>query len=129
MNVEETIREYYETLRRGGQLHPYFLEGDSTTKFGVSEAVFGYEDVADALREQAESTAEWTVESENLVVDDRDEYAIFADEVTLAWTDTQSGQRWRFDTRWSGTLERQGLDADQAEWKFRTMHVSAPHQL
>ncbi len=126
MNVEETIREYYETLRRGGKLHPYFLEGESTTKFGVSEALFGYDDVADALREQTESTAEWTVESQHLVVDDRGEYATFADEVTLAWTDTQSGERWRFDTRWSGTLERQDSDTERGDWKFRTMHVSAP---
>lgn len=128
MTVEDTIRAYYETLRRGGQLASYFLEADSTTKFGVSESLFGYDEVADALSEQTETTSEWTVESHNLLVDDHGTYATFADEVTLAWTDTQSGERWHFETRWSGTLERRESGAED-EWRFRTMHVSAPQQL
>lgn len=128
MTVEDTIRAYYETLGNGGQLASYFLEADSTIKFGVSESLFGYDEVADALAEQSETTAEWTVESQNLVVADHGEYATFADEVTLAWTDTQSGERWRFDSRWSGTLEHQESGTG-ADWQFRTMHVSAPHQL
>ncbi|KDE60488.1 hypothetical protein EL22_20935 [Halostagnicola sp. A56] len=128
MTVEDTVREYYETLRRGGQLESYFLEAPSTTKFGVSESLFGYDAVADALAEQTETTDDWTVDSHDLVATDHGAYATVADEVTLAWTDTQSVERWRFETRWSGTLERRDGDAG-ADWRFRTMHVSAPHQL
>lgn len=124
MNAADTIREYYDALRNGNPLSPYFLEDESTTKFGVSESLFGYDDVEAALREQTETTSEWTVDSRNLVVTQRDETATFADEVGLGWTEDESGDRNRFETRWSGSLER----TDDG-WKFRTMHVSAPREL
>lgn len=137
-SAAETIREYYAALRQGEPLAPFFLPAEATTKFGVSESLYGYDEVADALSEQTETTAEWTVESDRLTVDDRGAFAVFADEVTLAWTDRTTGTRWRFETRWSGTLVRvdtEGGEIDpeesgsDREWRFHTMHVSAPHEL
>lgn len=132
MNAEDAIRDYYEALRRGEPLYPYFLEAPTTVKFGVSEALFGGDEVAAALREQTETTDSWSVESRRLTVDERDDHAWFADEVALAWTDRESGERRRFDTRWSGTLERRdrGSESDDEredlEWAFASMHVSTP---
>ncbi|WP_436344755.1 nuclear transport factor 2 family protein [Natronorubrum sp. FCH18a] len=131
---ETVVRDYYDALRNGDPLEPFFRADESTVKFGISEALFGYDEVSDALREQTETTAEWSVESQNLVVTDRDEVATFADEVTMAWTDTESGERRRFDTRWSGALVRaaEASEADQTddhEWLFTTMHVSTPDDL
>ena len=124
MHAEEVIREYYESLRRGEPLTPYFLEDETTVKFGVSEALYGYEAVVDGLLEQTKTTEGWTVESHGLVVDDRGEYAVFADEVRLEWTDLEAETRREFETRWSGTVERH-----DGEWRFVSMHVSAPHEL
>jgi hypothetical protein len=124
MTPEETVQEYYEALRRGEPLYPFFAERDDVVKFGVSERLAGYETVADGLREQTRTTDEWTVESHDLHVVDRDAFARFSDDVTLAWTSTETGERFTFDTRWSGTLE----SADD-EWLFTSMHVSAPRDL
>lgn len=125
MSVERVIREYYESLRRGEPLAPYFRETDGVVKFGVSDSLYGFAEVTDALREQNRTTDDWTVESDRLTVSERDEYAWFADEVDLAWTDLETGSRREFDTRWSGTLER----VDEAEtWLFVSMHVSAPEE-
>lgn len=132
MDAEDVIRDYYEALRRGEPLHPYFLAAPTTVKFGVNEALFGGDEVADALREQTATTDSWSVESHRLTVHERDAHAWFADEVTLAWTDRESGERRRFDTRWSGTLERpdRGSESDDEgedlEWAFASMHVSTP---
>ncbi|MHC3437543.1 AtzH-like domain-containing protein [Natrialbaceae archaeon A-gly3] len=124
MHAEEVIREYYESLRRGEPLYPYFLEDETTVKFGVSEALYGYEAVVDGLLEQTKTTDDWTVESTNLTVDEREGYAVFADEIRLEWTDLEAETRHEFETRWSGTLERHG-----EEWRFVSMHVSTPHDL
>ncbi|HMB50560.1 MAG TPA: nuclear transport factor 2 family protein [Natronoarchaeum rubrum] len=123
MTAEETVREYYEALRRGDPLVPYFSEG-ATVKFGVEESLFGADEIAAALREQTRTTDDWHVESTGLDVTEREEFAWFGDEVDLAWTDTETGQRWTFDTRWSATLERENGD-----WSFVAMHVSAPRRL
>ncbi|AGB38496.1 nuclear transport factor 2 family protein [Natronococcus occultus] len=133
------VREYYEALRRGKPLPPYFLESASTTKFGISEAAFGYEAVADALESQTETTTDWSVESHRLSIAEDGAYATFADEVTMAWTDTEAGADRRFDTRWSGTLVRPeavesgsktGDTSDDAPaWLFRTMHVSTADEI
>lgn len=129
MHAEDAIRDYYETLRRGDPLFPYFLEAETTVKFGISESLFGGEAVAEGLREQTDTTDGWSVESHRLTVDEREGHAWFADEVTLAWTDCESGERNRFDTRWSGTLERSGDRADgELEWVFVSMHVSTPEE-
>ncbi|WP_255193399.1 nuclear transport factor 2 family protein [Natronobeatus ordinarius] len=124
MNAEAVITAYYDALRRGDPIHPYFLEDDSTVKIGVRGASYGYENVADSLREQSRTTEDWTVESHRLTVEEADDHARFADEVTLAWTDLEAETRHRFETRWTGTLVRQN-----GEWRFATMHVSAPHEL
>ncbi|WP_247002082.1 nuclear transport factor 2 family protein [Halosolutus gelatinilyticus] len=152
MRPATAVRDYYAALREGEPLEPYFLDRGSTIKFGISEALYGPEVIATALREQTETTAEWTVESTNLAVDDRGAFATFADEVTMAWTDTISGERRRFDSRWSGTLVRrdatsgpldvqeaaidderstseEGTDRGRPAWGFQSMHVSAPHEI
>ncbi|RQG91295.1 DUF3225 domain-containing protein [Natrarchaeobius halalkaliphilus] len=128
----DIVSDYYDALRRGDPLEPYFLEGDSTVKFGISEALFGYESVADALREQTATTTDWRLESHRLVVRDGGEFATFADDVTMAWRDTESGDDREFETRWSGALVRtdgdrhteNDVDRDVPDWSFVTMHVS-----
>ena len=130
------VRDYYDALRNGEPLTPYFLEDESTVKFGISEALFGSESVREALEEQTATTANWTVESGHLVVSERDAFATFADEMTMAWTDTETGAIERFETRWSGTLVRDGSGdreesgtEDGPPWRFATMHVSTADDL
>lgn len=119
MDAEATVRDYYEALRRGEPLYPYFYESGQTVKFGVGERLTGYEAVAEGLREQTRTTDEWRVNSKRLLVESRDCHAWFSDDVYMAWTDTESESHHEFDTRWSGTLER--IDE---EWVFTGMHVS-----
>jgi len=123
MTAEETVREYYEALSCGDPLAPYFSER-ATVKFGVGESLFGADEIAAALREQTRTTDDWAVDSTRLDVTEREQFAWFGDEVDLAWTDAETGQRWTFDTRWSGTLELR-----DGEWSFVAMHVSAPRRL
>ncbi|MWV40683.1 nuclear transport factor 2 family protein [Natrialba sp. INN-245] len=140
--AEETVRDYYDALREGDPLESYFLADDSTVKFGIGEALFGYDEVAEALREQTETTDDWAVESHRLVVDDRGPVATVADEVTMAWTDLESDERREFETRWSATLlladaefgdaDRAGLDDSASagnDWLFASMHVSTADEL
>lgn len=119
MNAEATIRDYYEALRRGEPLYPYFLEADTTIKFGVGERLTGYDAVAEGLRDQTRTTDNWTVTSNRLLVEERDCHGWFSDDVSMAWTDIERGERREFDTRWSGTLERR-----DEEWLFAGIHVS-----
>ncbi|RZH66767.1 nuclear transport factor 2 family protein [Natrinema altunense] len=130
-SAEAVVRDYYDALRDGDPLPPYFSDADSTVKFGISESLFGGDDVAAALEAQTETTEKWVVESQGLAVTDRGGFATFADEVTMAWTETATGDRHRFDSRWSGTLvERDGADDPRANaWQFVAMHVSAPREL
>ncbi|OLZ40109.1 hypothetical protein A6E15_03555 [Natrinema saccharevitans] len=125
---EAVVRDYYDALRNGDPLEPYFLADESTVKFGISEALFGGEVVRSALEEQTATTADWTIESRRLVVERREAVATFADEATIAWTDTNSGDRRRFDSRWSGTLVPAD-DSSAPDWQFALVHVSAPHEL
>jgi hypothetical protein len=124
MSVEATVRDYYEALRRGEPLYPYFAERDDVVKFGVSERLAGYDAVAEGLREQSRVTEDWTVESERLVAGRRGDAGWFSDDVTLAWTDPRADERHEFDTRWSGTLFRR-----DDEWLFAGMHVSVARDL
>ncbi|MFC7115338.1 nuclear transport factor 2 family protein [Natronoarchaeum sp. GCM10025703] len=124
MTAETTVREYYEALRRGDPLAPFFAREASTVKFGIEERLRGYDDIAAALERQTETTDEWRVDSTDLSVTEREGYAWFADVVGMAWTDTGTGERFTFDSRWSGTLEERGED-----WQFVSMHVSAPREL
>jgi hypothetical protein len=125
MDPATTVREYYRTLRDEEPLYPYFREAPTTVKFGLSEALVGYEAVVTGLREQTRTTTDWVARGRDLTVGEatpgepRAERAPpcawFADDVVLAWTDTDSGVRHEFDTRWSGTL---------VDGEFATMHVS-----
>lgn len=124
MTAEETVLEYYEALRRGEPLYPYFVEGPDTWKAAISAEYAGYDAVAEALREQTRVTENWTVESRTLSVAEGDDTARFTDRVRLAWTRTDDGERVAHDTRWSGVLEPV---ADEGEWAFVQLHVSAPH--
>lgn len=124
MSAEDRIRSYYNALRRGDPLAPFFAPDDTLVKFGISERLTGYEEVAAGLRDQTRTTEDWTVDSHRLRTTERGEAAWFSDDVTLAWTDRESGRRYAFDSRWSGTLVRRDGD-----WRFVGMHVSAPHEL
>ena len=124
MGAEDAVIDYYESLRRAEPLHPYFAERDDVVKFGISERLTGYDAIADGLREQTRTTEGWTVESTALRVVERDAVARFTDDVSMAWTDAATGERYAFDARWSGTLER-----FDDEWQFTGMHVSVPHEL
>ncbi|WP_135852921.1 nuclear transport factor 2 family protein [Halorussus salinus] len=117
MNATETVEAYYEALRRGDPLSPYFAEREEVVKFGVGERLAGYEAVADGLREQTRTTDDWRVESRALRVTARETVAWFTDDVAMSWTATGSERaeetdasgsetRHSFETRWSGVLER-----------------------
>lgn len=132
MSVEETVEDYYESVRRGEPLYPYFLESPTTVKIGIGERLIGYDEVAEGLREQTRTTDDWTIESHALRTSepgdddirdaswDSDNTGRFDDVVRMQWRDTSSNQ-WRdFETRWTGTL----VLVDSA-WQFVSMHVSA----
>jgi hypothetical protein len=135
MTVEDVLLDYYEALRRGEPLYPYFVESADAHKVAVSTAYDGYDAIAEALREQTRTTTDWMVDSAGPSVVTGDEWASFHDDVSLAWTETEAldgderddardddGVRHAFETRWSGTLvERDG------GWSFLELHVSAPN--
>lgn len=123
MSADTTIEEYYDALRSGEPLVPYFAEREGLVKVGISERLVGPEEVAEGLREQTETTSDWTVESRDLRVTERESVAWFADEVRMAWA-TEEGEEHDFEARWSGVLER-----EDGEWLFVGMHVSAPREL
>ena len=123
-DAAETVERYYAALRTGDPLPPFFASDDSLVKFGISERLAGSERVTEGLREQTRSTADWTVESRDLRVTERDRHAWFSDDVRMSWTDTREGERRDFETRWSGTLERR-----EGDWLFVGMHVSVARAL
>ncbi|MFC7133729.1 MULTISPECIES: nuclear transport factor 2 family protein [Salinibaculum] len=131
MGAGDVVDAYYDSLRAGDPLAPYFSDAGTTVKFGISESLWGGTDVATALQAQTERTADWTVESRNLTVDRQGETAWFADDVFMAWTDTERRIRYEFDTRWSGTLVRgEGDDQTGTDgWQFVGMHVSTAGDL
>ena len=134
-----TVRAYYEALRAGDPLDPFFADDESVVKFGISERLVGGERVAAGLAEQTETTSAWTVDSRDLRTGERDDHAWFADDVFLAWTGTDPAIRYEFETRWSGTLERRAGDAStgdddgavspDGDWRFVGMHVSTAEDL
>lgn len=140
MSAEATIEEYYDALRSDEPLVPYFAEREGLVKVGISERLVGPDAVAEGLREQSETTSDWTVESRDLRVTERESVAWFADEVRMAWS-TEDGDEHDFEARWSGTLEREDSgergrtprstseDASDGEWLFVGMHVSVPQEL
>lgn len=120
MSADARIEEYYESLRRGDPLAPFFLESPATVKVGIGERLLGHESVAAGLREQSRTTEDWTVESADLRVETDGDAAWFADAVRMGWDDAPDDRRLQFETRWTGTLVRR-----DDEWFFATMHVSA----
>jgi len=131
MDAEATVRAYYDALRAGDALAPFFAREATPVKFGIGERLRGFEEIEAGLAEQTETTDEWVVDSDRLRVTERDGHAWFSDEVEMAWTDLGTGHRYEFDTRWSGTLERRpsAETADTAAgtpWRFVGMHVSTP---
>jgi hypothetical protein len=128
MDAQSTIREYYDALRTGDPLAPYFAEehdgDDAFVKFGISERLTGSEQIQTGLRAQTETTAKWTVTSHALRVCERGTHAWFSDTVSMGWTSTESGERHEFDTRWSGTLT-----GSSDRWQFVGMHVSTADEL
>jgi hypothetical protein len=125
MDAEATVRAYYDALRAGEPLYPFFAREESTVKFGIGERLTGYEAIRAGLSEQTETTDGWVVESGCLRVETAGDHAWFSDEVHMAWHDTERGIDYAFDTRWSGTLQRR-TDADDlgTAWRFVGMHVS-----
>ena len=125
MDAESTVRAYYDALRGGDPLYPFFADESTTVKFGIGERLTGYEAVRAGLAEQTETTDDWTVESRRLVVSGTDGHAWFSDDVSMAWTDTEADHRHEYDTRWSGALQRRRDNADLGTpWRFVGMHVS-----
>jgi hypothetical protein len=124
MSAEGTVEDYYEALRSGDPLAPFFADRETTVKFGISETLRGGPEVAEGLRTQTATTTGWHVESRHLVVGEREGWAFFTDEVFMAWTDTEKRVRYEFETRWSGTLERH-----DGGWRFVAMHVSTAGDL
>ena len=128
------VRAYYDALRDGDPLYPYFAPDDRIVKFGISEHLDGYGEIEEALREQTRTTADWTVASRDLRVTERDRHAWFADRVGMGWTDVERDVRHEFDTRWSGTLERERRTRGESEdspgdWRFVGMHVSTAGEI
>jgi hypothetical protein len=128
MDPRTTITDYYESLRTGAPLDPFFADersgDDPFVKFGISERLVGSEQIRAGLRSQTETTTDWEVTSHELRVTERDEYAWFSDMVSMAWTAIEADRRHDHETRWSGTLEQRSAD-----WKFVGMHVSTADQL
>ena len=122
MDAESTIEAYYDALRAGEPLYPFFAEA-SLVKFGIGERLTGYDEIEAGLRAQTETTDEWTVESRELHVSECEQSAWFADDVRMAWLDTENEKRHDHETRWSGTLCLFG-----EEWQFVEMHVSTPSE-
>lgn len=130
--AESFVRAYYDALRDGRPLGPFFADGD-IVKMGISERLVGSDAVREGLREQTRTTTDWVVESHDLRVTERTGHAWFADRVTMGWTDTGHQTRYEFESRWSGTLERRDdgerAESSDAPWRFVGMHVSTAGEL
>jgi hypothetical protein len=131
MNAEATVRSYYDALRAGDPLAPFFADDESIVKFGIGERLTGYAAIREGLAEQTATTEAWRVDSDRLLVTERDEHAWFSDDVAMAWTDSETGSRREFESRWSGTMERRpdaawAGEPPETPWRFVGMHVSAP---
>jgi hypothetical protein len=128
-SAEATIEDYYDALRAGEPIHPFFADDGPVVKVGIGERLIGADAVAAGLAEQTRTTIGWEVESRDLHVGTVGgdegagdaEFAWFGDDVFMGWTDTERGIRFEFETRWSGAMAR-GDDG----WRFVEMHVSVP---
>ena len=146
---EATICDYYDALRAGEPIHPFFADAGPVVKVGIGERLVGADAVAAGIAEQTRTTTDWAVESRDLRVgavgsdgriggdvgtgrgertradeaSDAAEFAWFGDEVFVGWTDTERSIRFEFVTRWSGAMARRG-GAEGNDWRFVEMHVS-----
>lgn len=120
MTVEQTLESYYDSLRDGAPLEPYFSREIHPVKFGISEELDGYEDIAKGLRAQTRTTTDWEITSHNLQTDSKEGIGWFSDLVAMQWRNIEEDRMIRWNTRWSGTL----LEEDSG-WTFVRMHVSA----
>ncbi|MFB6188334.1 MAG: nuclear transport factor 2 family protein [Halapricum sp.] len=118
-----TIEAYYQALRDGEPLGPFFADEPGVVKFGISETLAGYERIVDGLDDQTETTADWFVESHDRSVTEREGFAWYHDDVRLAWTDAETGDMYDYETRWSGTLRPAN------GWQFVSLHVSTASPL
>ena len=133
--VEATLRDYYDALRAGEPIHPFFADEGPVVKVGIGERLVGADAVAAGLREQTRTTTDWVVESRDLRVGTLGggegtgdaEFAWFGDDVFMGWTDTERSIRFEFETRWSGAMARlDEVDGARRRWRFVEMHVSVP---
>lgn len=122
--IDTRLRSYYETLRAGEPLAPFFADRPEVVKFGISERLTGGSAVATGLREQTATTTDWEIDSRRLITGREGDTGWFSDDVGMAWMNTETGDRHAFDSRWSGTL----IPID-GEWRFVGMHVSVAHEL
>lgn len=120
MSVQDAIEAYYEALRRGDPLEPFFAADPHPVKFGITEALHGYDDIVDGLRTQTRTTDDWEVESHHLETGARGDVGWFSDHVTMRWRELEADRDISWETRWSGTLVKTATG-----WKFVRMHVSA----
>lgn len=122
--ARETVDAYYEALRAGDPLGPFFADAPGVLKVGISERLDGHDEIVAGLRDQTGTTTDWTVDSRDRHVTERGSHAWYHDDVLLGWTDTEARVRYEFETRWSGTLERRSDG-----WRFVVLHVSTPGDL
>lgn len=120
MDPDAFIRRYYRALEAGERLPPFFAESPAPVKFGITEALHGFEAVASGLREQTRSTHDWDVTSHRLETGSRGDVGWFSDQVTMRWRQNGREKPIEWETRWSGTVVR-----TEDEWQFVRMHVSA----
>lgn len=118
-DVDQTVQDYYQALRNGAPLWPFFADEPSSVKIGISERLVGFDAIQPGIQKQTEQTREWVVTSTELSVTSRGCHAWMSDEVRLAWTEIETDTRRSFWTRWTGTLEARD------EWQFVILHVSA----
>ena len=133
MDAEATVRTYYDAFRNGRPIAPFFAREAMTVTFGIGDRLHGFTAIERGLTEQTATTDDWPVESDRLVVTERDDHAWFTDEVFVACYDLNREGRYEFGTRWSGTLlyRPHGACVDPASdpetrWRFVGMHVSTP---
>ncbi len=120
MSLNARIRDYYHALETGAPLAPFFAETVEPVKFGITDHLVGLETIAESLRSQTETTADWSVTSYELRTGHAREVGWFSDEVAMGWRRLSDDGEIEWDTRWSGTLIR-----EDGEWRFVRMHVSA----
>ncbi len=123
MSVDAFLESYYQALRDGEPLEPFFARDHRAVKFGITESLHGYAEIEDGLTAQTATTTDWSIRSHRLETDTAGEVGWFSDHVTMRWRDIEADEQLEWETRWSGTV----LHVD-SDWQFVRMHVSAAHE-